>query len=69
MRNWSVDLSKMNKKSSEYKIWHLEQMINFGLNGEKISPAELRKYFTSLKLDPEKKKYMKFLLSDGTETN
>lgn len=44
MFNWSGDLTKADKKSRDYRIWKLEQLINFGLNGEKISEKEVKKY-------------------------
>ena len=63
MYNWSVDEKKFKKENPEgYKIWKLEQMINFGLAGEKISENLVRKYWKKLFLDPESKKFLKFLL-------
>ena len=63
MNNWSTDTLSLRKYPEKYSIWKLEQLINFGLNGQKIERAELKKYFSKLKLDPIKKKYLKFLLS------
>jgi hypothetical protein len=63
MRNWTIDVSQFDKKSPEYEIWRLEQLINFGLNKDKISKESLQKNLEKLHLDPSKKKYMKFLLS------
>lgn len=37
-------------------------MVNFGLNGEKLSGDEVKRYWSKLTLDPLKKKYLKFLL-------
>jgi hypothetical protein len=63
MYNWSIDLDKFKKHSRQYQIWKLEQMINFGLNTKKISTKLLKKYFFKLRIDPDKKAYLKFLLS------
>ena len=52
----------MAKDSEEYAIWHLEQTINFGLNGEKLSETELRKYWTRLSLDPHRRAFLELLL-------
>ena len=52
----------MAKDSEEYAIWHLEQTINFGLNGEKLSETELRKYWTRLSLDPHRLAFLELLL-------
>ena len=63
MYNWSVDEKKFKKEDPDgYKIWQLEQMINWGLGGEKLKEAVLRRLWKKLFLDPEKKEYLKFLL-------
>ncbi len=62
MKNWSVDTGELKKDKEKYAIWKLEQMVNFGLDGEKISRAELKKYWDKLNLDPSKKNYLSFLL-------
>ncbi|MBU1032213.1 hypothetical protein KKE03_04835 [Patescibacteria group bacterium] len=62
MFNWSSDLSKADKKSKDYKIWKLEQLINFGLNREKLSEKEVKKYWKYLNLDPDKKRALKYLI-------
>lgn len=63
MYNWSVDEKAMKKADPEgYKIWRLEQMINWGLGGEKLDKGLLRRYWGRISLDPIKKKYIKFLL-------
>ena len=67
MYNWSVDEKAFKEADPEgYEKWRLEQMINFGLNGEKISEIELRKHWDELHLDPSRRKYLAFLLDiDG----
>lgn len=62
MYNWSVDEKQLKKYPEEYKIWKLEQMINWGLGEEKLDEKLLRKYWHKLFLDPIKKKYLAFLL-------
>ncbi|MFH1412552.1 MAG: hypothetical protein ABIG10_00785 [bacterium] len=62
MYNWSVDTKQLKKDKKQYTIWKLEQMVNFGLNKEKINEKELKKYWPLLHLDPKKKKYLQFLL-------
>lgn len=63
MYNWSTDTTKLAKYPDKFVIWKLEQLINFGLNGEKLKLSELKKHFNKLNIDPEKKKYLQFLLS------
>ena len=63
MYNWSTDTKNLRKYPQKYTVWKLEQLINFGLNGQKLKLSELKKYFGELKIDPQKKRYLKFLLS------
>ena len=62
MKNWSHTIEKFDNNSTEREIWRLEQLINFGLDGEKISLVLLKKHMSSLKIDSNKKKYLLFLL-------
>ena len=65
MYNWSVDEKKFKKEDPEgYKIWRIEQMINYGSAGEKISERLVRKYWSKIKnnLDPHYRAYLEFLL-------
>ena len=52
----------MNKNGEHFKIWRLEQLINFGTDGKKIHARDLRKFWKHLTLDPDKKRFMGFLL-------
>lgn len=63
--NWSIDEKKFKKEDpEEYKIWRLEQMINYGLDEGKIKKKEIKKYWERIKdqLDPYKKRLIEFLL-------
>jgi len=63
MYNWSVDEKKFKKENpKEYKIWKLEQMINYGLGGEKLKEKLVRKYWKKLFMDSLTKQYLKLLL-------
>lgn len=63
MYNWSTDIKKLSKYPKKYAIWKLEQLINFGLNGQKLNLKELKKYFPILNIDPQKRKYLTYLLN------
>lgn len=65
MHNWSVDekiFKKLDPKG--YKVWRLQQLINYGLDGEKLKKKDVKRYWNKLKpyLDPVTQKYMAFLL-------
>lgn len=62
MYNWSVDINRLKKDKKAWEKWQLEQMINFGLGNKKISKSLLKKYWHKLYLDPQKKKFLAFLL-------
>lgn len=62
MYNWSVDLNKMGRNSKDATIWRLEQIINFGLNGKKLNKLLTKRYWKNLRLDPARRKFLKFLL-------
>lgn len=58
MFNWNTNTKNWDKTSDSYRIWRLEQLINYGLNGEKLSFRELAKYWTHLHLDPKKRRVL-----------
>ncbi len=63
MKNWSVDEARFKKEDPEgYQIWRLEQLINFGLDGEKLNAKLLKKYWDRLSLDEAARRYLGFLL-------
>ena len=65
MYNWSsqeqIDKKRMHS-DDDYRIWRLEQAINFGLNKELLNKKEVKKYWQKLTLDPHKKKFLSYLI-------
>lgn len=64
MYNWSVDTQFLSLYPYKYKLWRLEQLINFGLGKEKINRKDLRENIDKIDIDPIKRKYLRFLLSN-----
>ena len=65
MYNWSVDEKKFRKEDPErYRIWRLEQMINYGMAGEKLDRNLVEKHWQKIKpnLDPAYRRFLEFLL-------
>lgn len=62
MYNWSVDTTRLKQNPEEYAIWKLEQLINYGLNDEKLSENDLKRYWDRLRIDPERKKVLQMWL-------
>ena len=62
MRNWSTDTTELKKDKKQYAIWRLEQMVNFGLGRQKINRQELKKYWKIIRIDHNKKQFLKMIL-------
>ncbi len=64
MYNWNTDITGWDKKSESYQIWKLEQLINYGLNGDKISESDISKFWKKVKpnLDPYRARMIEYLV-------
>ena len=62
MYNWNTDTTELKKNPEQYTIWKLEQLINYGLDGEKINKKELIKYWDNIRIDSQKRDILAFLL-------
>ena len=63
MRNWSVDEEQFKKENpAAHQRWRLEQLINYGLDNEKISEQELRANWHKLSLDSARRRFLALLL-------
>ena len=64
MYNWSTDIKKLKQNPEKYSIWNMEQMINYGLDGEKLDKKELKNMWNTIKdnLDPYKRRAIEYLL-------
>ncbi|MBI2628216.1 MAG: hypothetical protein HYW71_02160 [Candidatus Niyogibacteria bacterium] len=62
MRNWSTDAKELKKNPEQYAIWKLEQMVNFGLQGEKLNRQLLEKYWDKITIDPSRRRYLRHIL-------
>jgi len=65
MINWNINEDKFKKENpKEYKLWRLQQLINYGLDGAKLDREEVKKAWPQIKeqLDPYKRRVMEFLL-------
>lgn len=65
MYNWSVDEKAFKKRDpGGYRLWRLTQLINYGLDGEKLDEKEVKYAWPKIKdrLDPHKAAYLEYLL-------
>jgi|GEM_PF-268398 len=65
MVNWSTDEKEFKKKDPRgYRLWRLTQLINYGLDGEKLDKQVVKDSWPEIKdaLDPHKTVYLEYLL-------
>jgi len=61
---WDYNINEL-KKTEKGRILILERMINYGLflkDKEKIPLSLVKKYWNELRIDPQRKKFLKFLI-------
>lgn len=49
MYNWSTDEEYLKQFPEEYERWRLLQLINYGLDGEKLDLKLLKKHWKKIK--------------------
>lgn len=64
MYNWSTQEAELRKNPEKYAIWKLEQMVNFGLDGQKIEKNQLKKYWPKINIDPARRRFLEILLNE-----
>ncbi|MBU0708306.1 hypothetical protein KJ596_00980 [Patescibacteria group bacterium] len=62
MYNWNTDTTRLKLDVPAYEKWQLEQMINYGLNNNKLPKNKLLRYWPDLNIDPDKKRYLELIL-------
>lgn len=64
MYNWNIDIAKLKENPEKLIIWRLEQMINYGLDEEKLNRKEVVRFWDKIKdnLDPYKRRAIEYLL-------
>ena len=64
MYNWNTDTTELKKDPKEYKLWKLTQLINYGLDGEKLEKKEVKESWSKIedRLDPYKKRALEYLI-------
>ena len=65
MINWNTDEKTFKKlHPKEYLLWRLTQLINYGLDGERLDEEEIRNAWPHIKdrIDPDKQKVIEFFL-------
>lgn len=65
MYNWSTDEKSLPDDPAYRERFYLEQLINYGLNGKKIDTQTLRRHWTKLDLDPDRRRFLEILLNEA----
>ncbi|MBI5614080.1 hypothetical protein HY947_04110 [Candidatus Gottesmanbacteria bacterium] len=70
MYNWShIDEEAMKREDPEkYRLWRLTQLINSGLNGEKLDREEVKAAWPAIRddIEPYTRRALEFILWDTT---
>ncbi|GEM_PF-998895 len=61
MYNWSTDTNSFTTPEGKERFV-LEQRINFGLRGSKLSVPQLLKFWNQLEIDPARRAFLSLLL-------
>ncbi|PIQ70210.1 hypothetical protein COS55_01250 [Candidatus Shapirobacteria bacterium CG03_land_8_20_14_0_80_40_19] len=61
MYNWSTDEDYLKQFPEEYERWRLLQLINYGLDGEKLDLKKLRHYWPKIKHQVEGNLKVKYI--------
>ncbi len=61
MINWNTDLKSF-KSTEEATVWKLNQLINFGLGGDKLDLNLVKKYWGKLYIDANRRKFLSLLI-------
>lgn len=64
MYNWSTQQKELEKDPRKYAIWRIEQMVNFGLDGQKINADELKKYWSEIEIDPARRRFLEMIINE-----
>ena len=65
MFNWNTDEERFKKEDPEgYRLWRLEQLLNYGFEKGELDVVELKKSWSKIKhnIDPYKRRLTEYLL-------
>jgi len=61
MHTWDYDIGTL-QQGEEGERWKLTRMILYGLGGEKIPPALLRKHLAYLRIPEDRRAFLRLIL-------
>lgn len=60
--SWDYTKAEYQKQSKADPVWHLERLINYGLQEEKLDKKLLKKYFSQLNIPETRRTFLELLL-------
>lgn len=59
---WDYQKEEYQKQIIADPVWHLERLINYGLEGKKLNEKLLKKYLPQLKIPEERRAFLELIL-------
>ena len=59
---WDYTQTEYEKQKKADPIWHLERLVNYGFNGEKLDRTLLEEYLPQLRIPEDRKAFLELLL-------
>jgi hypothetical protein len=59
---WDYNQQEYEKQTASDECYHLERLINYGLNGEKLPRVLLEKHLLELNIPEDRRAFLKLLL-------
>lgn len=59
---WDYEKKEYEKQAKADPVWHMEHLINYGLNGEKLNEEMLKKHFAEIKMPENRRDFLELLL-------
>lgn len=59
---WDYTKTEYDKQAAADPKWHLERLINYGLNGEKLNRRLLERYLPELKIPANRREFLELIL-------
>lgn len=59
---WDYTKEEYEKQAKTDPLWHLERLVNYGLDGEKIDRELLKKYLPKMRIPPDRRAFLELLL-------
>lgn len=59
---WDYKKTEYDKQAKATPTWHLERLINYGLEGKKLDREVVKKYLPQLRIPEDRRAFLELLL-------